>query len=129
MPDGREVPQAGYFTEPFLTPVVMEDGREWMTVTPSELSTMTADIQSVSGRWRCSGWGLGHYAFMTARRAEVERVTVIERDAEVIALFREHILPAFENPGKVDIVQADAYEYAARMGGEGYDFCLCGHLA
>ena len=122
MPDGREVPQAGYFTEPFLTPVVMEDGREWMTVTPSELSTMTADIQSVSGRVAVFGLGLGYYAFMTARRAEVERVTVIERDAEVIALFREHILPAFENPGKVDIVQADAYEYAARMGGEGYDF-------
>ena len=122
LPDGREVPQAGYFTEPFLAPVVEQGGREWMTVTPSELSTMTGDIRTVSGKVAVFGLGLGYYAFMTARRPEVTRVTVIERDSGVIALFREHILPAFENAEKVTVVQEDAYEYAAHMGGEGYDY-------
>ena len=38
--------------------------------------------------------------------------------------FREHILPAFENAEKVSVVQEDAYEYAAHMSGEGYDYAL-----
>ena len=122
LPDGREVPQAGYFNEPFETPVVTQNGREWMTVTPSELSTMTADIQAVSGKVAVFGLGLGYYAFMAARKPEVIRVTVIERDPAVIALFREYILPAFENAEKVSVVQEDAYEYAAHMSGEGYDY-------
>ena len=122
LPDGREVPQAGYFTEPFLAPVVEQGGREWMTVTPSELNTMTADIQAVGGKVAVFGLGLGYYAFMAARKPEVTRVTVIERDPGVIALFREHILPAFENAEKVTVVQEDAYEYAAHMSGEGYDY-------
>lgn len=120
--DGREVPLTGYFTEPFLAPVVMQDGREWMTVTPSELSTMSQDIRTVSGRVAVFGLGLGYYAFMAARKPEVTRVTVIERDPDVIALFREHILPAFEDAQKVSVVEEDAYEYAARMGGQGYDY-------
>lgn len=122
LPDGREVPQAGYFNEPFEAPVVTQNGREWMTVTPSELSTMTADIQAVSGKVAVFGLGLGYYAFMAARKPEVTRVTVIERDPSVIALFREHILPAFENAEKVSVVEEDAYEYAARMGSQGYDY-------
>ena len=93
-----------------------------MTVTPSELNTMTADIQAVGGKVAVFGLGLGYYAFMAARKPEVGRVTVIERDSGVIALFREHILPAFENAEKVSVVQEDAYEYAAHMSGEGYDY-------
>ena len=61
-------------------------------------------------------------AFMAARKPEVTRVTVIERDPDVISLFREHVLPAFKNAEKVRVIQEDAYEYAAHMGGEGYDY-------
>ena len=93
-----------------------------MTVTPSELSTMTADIRAVSGKVAVFGLGLGYYAFMAARKPEVTRVTVIERDPDVISLFREHVLPAFKNAEKVRVIQEDAYEYAAHMGGEGYDY-------
>ena len=120
MPDGREIPQVGYFTEPFLTPVVLENGREWMTVTPSEINTMTADIQAVSGKVAVFGLGLGYYAFMAARKPQVAQVTVIERDENVIALFEKHLLPQFPNREKIRLVRADAYEYAAHMAKEQY---------
>ena len=120
MPDGREIPQIGYFTEPFLTPVVLENGREWMTVTPSEINTMTADIQAVSGKVAVFGLGLGYYAFMAARKPQVAQVTVIERDENVIALFEKHLLPQFPNREKIRLVRADAYEYAAHMAKEQY---------
>ena len=121
-PDGREIPQVGYFTEPFLTPVVLENGREWMTVTPSEINTMTADIETVNGKVAVFGLGLGYYAFMTARKPQVTQVTVIERDENVIALFEKHLLPQFPNQEKIRLVRADAYDYAAHMAREQYDF-------
>lgn len=122
MSDGREIPQAGYFTEPFLTPVVTENGREWMTVTPSEINTMSADIRTVSGKVAVFGLGLGYFAFRAAEKPDVTQVTVIERDPNVIALFNEYILPFFSQPQKLKLVRADAYEYAAHMAGERYDY-------
>lgn len=121
LPDGREVPQVGYFTEAFDTPVVYENEREWMTVTPSEINTMTADIRAAFGKVAVFGLGLGYYAFMAAEKPEVREVVVIERDPNVIALFTEHILPQFPNKQKVRVVEADAYEYAAHMAQERYD--------
>lgn len=121
LPDGREVPQVGYFDEVFDTPVVYENEREWMTVTPSEINTMTAHIRAAYGKVAVFGLGLGYYAFMASEKMDVREVTVIERDPNVIALFKEHILPQFSNGQKVRVVQADAYEYATHMAAEGYD--------
>ena len=36
----RELPPLGYFTEEFSYPVVLENGREWMLVTPNEVETI-----------------------------------------------------------------------------------------
>lgn len=121
MPDGREIPQTGFFTEPFCAPVVEENGREWMTVTPSEINTMTRDIQAAFGKIAVFGLGLGYYAFMASEKTEVSHVTVIERDPAVISLFQEFILPQFPHKAKITIVEADAYAYAEKMGKECYD--------
>ena len=119
LPDGREVPQLGYFLEAFDAPMVEQDGREWMTVTPSERNTMLGDIAAARGNVAVFGLGLGYYAFMVSQKPEVARITVIERDPAVIALFREYILPQFPNRQKITLVQADAYDYAAHM--QGFD--------
>lgn len=119
LPDGREVPQLGYFLEAFDAPMVEQDGREWMTVTPSERSTMLKDVEAARGNVAVFGLGLGYYAFMTARKPEVNHVTVIERDPAVIALFTEYILPQLPCRDKISLMQADAYEFAAQM--QGFD--------
>ena len=60
------------------------------------------------------GLGLGYYTYMVSERAEVESVTVVERDKEVIELFKRFILPQFAYPEKVRIICSDAFEFADR---------------
>ncbi|MBQ7354616.1 MAG: hypothetical protein IJW62_03760 [Clostridia bacterium] len=123
-PDGRMIPQIGYFAERFDYPCVLEGGREWMLITPNEINTMAPHVEAAFGKVLTYGLGLGYYAFMTARKEDVESVTVVERDADVIALFERYIRPQLGKPGeKIKIVQADAFEYAAtRMGAGGFNY-------
>ena len=119
--DGREIPQTGFFTEEFRAPIVEENGREWMTVTPSEINTMTADIKAAYGKVAVFGLGLGYYAFMVSEKPDVNEVMVIERDPEVISLFKEFILPQFPHKDKVTFIEADAYVFAEAMGDQHFD--------
>jgi len=121
LPDGREIPQTGFFTETFRAPIVEENGREWMTVTPSEIHTMTADVDAAYGKVAVFGLGLGYYAFMVSQKTEVTQVVVVEREESVISLFREFILPQFPNHEKISVVQADAYDFARNMAAEEFD--------
>ena len=49
---------------------------------------------------------------MVSEKENVESITVVEKSPDVIALFKEYILPQFSHPEKVHIVNADAFEYA-----------------
>ena len=122
LPDGREIPQIGYFRERFETPVVYQHGREWMTVTPSEQNTMRRDAAAVSGRVVVFGLGLGYFALLCSEKESVQSVTVVELDADVIALFTEWILPQFPHAKKITLVQADAFSYAETMPQDAFDF-------
>lgn len=120
--DFREVPPLGFFPERFDFPAVLEDGNEWMTLTPVDLDTSDEAIDAAHGRVVTFGLGLGYYAYMCARKPEVESITVIERSPDVIRLFRKHILPQFEHSEKVRIIESDAFEYAEhKMPAERYD--------
>lgn len=122
-PEGREIPPIGYFTEDFSYPAVLEDGRLWMAITPNEVETMRRDIAAAHGKIAVFGLGLGYYAFMTAQMESVSSITVIERDENVIALFREYLLPQFLCREKIRVVRADAYDYLQNgMPKEQYDF-------
>ena len=110
-PDFREIPQIGYFNREFRFPAILENGIEWMTVTPNEVETMRQPIQHSSGKVLTLGLGLGYFAFSAAEKPEVESVTVVERDQNVIKLFREQILPQFPNRQKICIIEGDAVEY------------------
>ena len=123
LPDGREVPQAGYFNEPFEAPVVTQNGREWMTVTPNEIATMEEAVRRANGHVVAMGLGLGYFAFRASEKPEVARVTVVERDPDVIALFQEELLPQFPNREKITVVQDDAFTFAEkRLPDFGADF-------
>ncbi|MBQ8382572.1 MAG: hypothetical protein IJX47_05125 [Clostridia bacterium] len=123
-PDGRLIPQIGYFEEVFEYPCVLESGREWMLITPNEINTMAPHVKAAYGRVLTYGLGLGYYAYMVARKVEVESVTVVERDADAVALFERHIRPQFGASGeKIRVVRSDAFEFAEReMGKGGYNY-------
>ena len=112
LPDGRIIPQIGYFDREFKFLSVLQNGREWMTMMPNEIVTQRLPIKKARGRVCTYGLGLGYFAFMCARKDEVESVTVVERDESVISLFNELILPCFENKEKVNVVCDDAFDFA-----------------
>ena len=120
LPDGREIPRLGYFDRRFAYPAVLEGGREWMTVTPNEVATMAPALSQVRGRVAVMGLGLGYFAFMASEKNDVRAVTVVERDADVIALFERHLLPQFAHREKVRLVCADAFDLA-QAGLDGFD--------
>ena len=107
----REIPQIGYFDEEFDFPAVLENGIEWMTVTPNEVETMRRPIAESHGKVLTLGLGLGYFAFHASEKKDVESVTVVEQSADVIELFQTYILPQFPHKEKIRIVKDDAFCY------------------
>lgn len=90
------------------------NGEVWMSLSPMEMESQAIGIAAARGHVAIMGLGMGWAAAECALDPEVEQVTVIERDPEVIALHRE--LALFERlPGgcgsKVRVVHADALEW------------------
>ena len=110
--DYVEIPQIGYFDEKFSFPTVFENGREWMAIKPNEIETMKKPIEKAKGRVLVYGLGIGYFAFMVSEKAEVESVTIVERDENVIKLFERHILPQFPNKQKIIVIKSDAFDFA-----------------
>ena len=109
--DLLQIPAIGYFPESFRYPSVLQDGREWMSIKPSEIESSQAAVDAATGRVVTFGLGLGYFAYMAARKSDVRSVTVVERDPAVIALFREQILPQIPERDKITVIQSDAFDY------------------
>jgi len=123
--DFSEFAPLGFFTERFNFPAVLEDGNEWMTLTPVDLDTCDDAIERARGKVVTFGLGLGYYAYMVSEKRCVESITVIEKSDKVIELFKKYVLPQFSNAQKIRIINADAFEYAeGEMPREEYDFAF-----
>jgi hypothetical protein len=121
--EGREIPQIGFFDTEFGFPAVLEDDRIWMTITPNEIETMKEAVDQAFGRVLTFGLGLGYYAYMVSEKDDVESVTVVEMNEDVIRLFNRYIRPQFNKAKKITVIKADAFEYAQnQMAKEDYDF-------
>lgn len=123
MPDGRVIPQIGFFDREFEYPAVLENGREWMLITPEEIATSKPAIEKADGKVLTYGLGFGYFAYMVAQKANVSSVTVVEKDENVIQLFNTYILPQFNCADKINIVNEDAFVFAEKhMAAGGFDF-------
>lgn len=120
--DGRLIPQVGFFSEEYVYPCVLEDGREWMTLMPNETVTTDPAVEKAFGKVLTYGLGLGYFAYMASQKEDVESVTVVEMSRDVIELFEEYILPQFPNKDKIRIIEGDALKFARDGGALGYDF-------
>lgn len=123
--DFTEIPPLAFFKKRFEFPAVLEDGNEWMTLTPVDLDTCEEAIADAHGKVVTFGLGLGYYAYMVSEKPDVESITVVERSRDVIELFKQYVLPQFPNKDKVRITEADAFEYAEHtMPYEKYDYAF-----
>ena len=74
------------YTGPVSVVRLTEDGNCWMSNTQLELEAMVNPLDMAKGRVLTSGLGLGFFAFLAARKPEVESITVVEREQDVIDL-------------------------------------------
>jgi voltage-gated potassium channel Kch len=107
----------GYWSQSvFMTEmaVMLRDNASWMSLTPFEVESQEIGLRLAHGHVLICGLGMGWAAAVSALRDETTAVTVVERDADVIALHRE--LDIFAQlpeaaRGKIRIEQGDAFAY------------------
>ena len=123
-PDGRVVPMIGFFDQQYRYPAVLQGGREWMTLLPNEINSQKRYVDEAFGKVLTYGLGLGYYVLMTAIKDNVDKVTVVDIDKNVIELFKNNILPQFppEAAKKVSVVCADALSFGKTLKTGDHDY-------
>jgi hypothetical protein len=118
-----EIQKVGYFTQKISYPVLRHKGTVWMSITPNEILTMQDSIKEAKGKVLVLGLGLGYYQFMISNKPDVKEVIVIEKDKNIISLFKKHLLPQFPNKNKIKIIESDAFDYLENTK-EKFDYCF-----
>jgi hypothetical protein len=114
---GDDIPLRGYWSpaRPVSGVISLDRGSDtWMSLMPVEVESQQIGIDCAVGHVAVFGLGLGWSAALCALKAEVEAVTVVERDSSLIALHGE--LGLFDRlPGgagaKIRIVESDAFSW------------------
>ncbi len=94
------------------------DWETWMSISPHELESQELPCRHAGGHVVVMGLGMGWIALNLALRPGVRRVTVVERDPEVLDLFQNCGAMDDLTPGaatKVDLVLGDALEYVPML--------------
>ena len=120
--DDYQYPMVGYFNKKYHYPCIKDEEETWMLITPNEINTMKEPIKNSYGKVLTFGLGLGYFAYMASLKDEVEHITIIEKDDRVIELFKQEILPFFNNKDKITIINDDAYEYIKKIDVDNYDY-------
>lgn len=124
-PGGQLVHDWGYFTGPCLVEMLPSLSRKaksrnggdgdtwetWMSLTPHEIESQELGYRCAFGEMVIMGLGMGWIAANAALNHQVSKVTVVERDSDVIRLFSESgALDSLDASAqeKIDIVNADA---------------------
>lgn len=112
MPDGS-VLLAGYWSRfaSFPAPYILKrDGKIWMSTTAMEAESQQPHIWAARGHTVICGLGMAIALLNIAAKPDVDRVTVIEKDPDVIAAFWHFTdAPSWDGWDKVTIREADAF--------------------
>lgn len=118
------LPSVGCFKDRFSYPCLLDNKREWMALTPYEISTMQPHIDKAKGDLLVLGCGIGYYAYMTSLKEDVTSVTIIEKGKDVAELFRKYVLPQFEFKSKIKLIEDDAFSYIDNLPDGKYHMCF-----
>ncbi len=103
---------AGYVSGVTLEPrrhVLYHGRKPWMSTSLMEQESHGFHVDRARGVVVVAGLGMAMYAHAVSLRPEVDRVVVVERAPEVIAIVREAVAPArWPTRDKVTILEADA---------------------
>ena len=101
----------GYFRGPLRATenyLLIKDDRVWMSLSPVEIESLAPHVVRMRGHVVIAGLGMGLALYNALLRPVVRRVTVIEQDADVIALFEAIRDPDWPNADHFRIEHADA---------------------
>jgi hypothetical protein len=113
----------GYFHGPrpvdWMNWGLVRDNTTWMSLTPVEMEAQLPHLGAARGTVAVCGLGMGLMAYAVAHQTGVDRVLVIERDPEVVAIFKT--FSGYEDwtvRDRVEIVLSDAMDptLAGRLG-------------
>lgn len=96
------------------------DGHMWMSDSPDERRDHAAIIHRARGQVLIAGLGLGMVALACAAKEEVDHVTVVDIDPDVVALVTPHLREAVKevrgDPDILEVVEADIFEWRPPKG-------------
>lgn len=112
-----------YFPSNVCYPVLGEvsPDTKWMGVELAEINSFDSFIKEANGKVLLMGCGLGYLAYMLSLKDDVEEVTIIELDKDVIGMFQKYLKPQMNN--KINIVHGDAIECLERADISRYQYC------
>lgn len=115
----------GVVPKDIYLPTLYESGtnNSWMSIEPSEINSFKPFIEEAYGNIVVIGCGLGYLAYMLSLKQNVKKITIVEKNMDVIKLFQTHILPQFKNYQKIEIILADAFEYLETADLSSYNYC------
>ena len=121
-----DIPRISCFTEKVEYPVIFQNSIKstWMSVSPNEINTMKQPIRNAKGKVLTLGCGMGYFAYMASLKADVESITIVEREQSVIDLFTSFILPQFKTKDKITVIKNDAIEYMMNLEDGLFDYCF-----
>ena len=123
----KEYSRIGYFTSKFPYLALTEGNNVWMSLNPNEIETMKPYIEKGRGNVLVLGLGMGYVPYMMSLKEEVKSITIVEKDHEIIELFKKVLLPQFVNKDKIKIIEDDAVNYLNKNNKYDYIFADLWH--
>lgn len=101
----------GFFEKDVIIPTLREGDKVWMSPSISEFRSMQDGIDAGHGKCLTMGLGLGVLPYLWLLKDNVESVTIVECNKNVINLFEKYIKPQFPTNKEIEIINGDAFEY------------------
>ena len=117
-----ETSSIAFSEEEFSYLVIAKNNINWMCITPNEINTMQKYVDECKGKVLTFGLGLGYYAFMASEKDDVESVTIIENDVNIIKIFNENIIKFFPHKEKIKIINQDAFSFYDKNNLDEYNY-------
>ena len=111
--DYKEINSLGYFSSSFKYLALDKNDETWMSIIPHEINTMKEDIKKINGNVVIYGLGLGYFIYLLSLKEEVNKIIVIEKDKEIINIFKEYIFKLFNknSQNKIIVKEDDAFKF------------------
>lgn len=101
----------GYFETDVQLPVLKEASKVWMSPAISEIESMKDGIEKGHGKCMTMGLGIGVLPYLWLQKDEVDSVTIVEFNKDVIDLFEKYIRPQFNTSKELEIIHGNAFDY------------------